>query len=250
MKYIENEFQIITNNLNCPYHVNSELEFIIATKGKINVFHEGFCETIFVGEASLILPFHPHSFSVDENSEGKVIMFNYSVAEKLCSKFAPFSFAKYNFKLDKITFDYLNKLLVDVMENNSELIVENLLYTLFHAFLSENIAQSISSTHAEVFSKAMRYIYLNLDNDLSIGTISKKIGISPLSLRKIFSKYIGVKIGDFINNVKVQKSISLLKSTDLSITEIAFLCGFGSLRSFNRIFYSKINNTPSDFRKN
>ncbi len=64
-----------------------------------------------------------------------------------------------------------------------------------------------------------------------------------------FSRYFkgsaGVPFSHFLNYVRTSRAVALLREGDLSITEVAERCGFGTIRSFNRIFKEFTGYTPS-----
>ena len=55
--------------------------------------------------------------------------------------------------------------------------------------------------------------------------------------------------GKFLNNMRIEKAMTLLSASDKTVTEIAYECGFGSLRSFNRVFMAFAGKTPTAFKK-
>lgn len=68
-------------------------------------------------------------------------------------------------------------------------------------------------------------------------------------LSRAFTDSIGVRFTDFVNNVRIERSKTLLIGTKDTVIEIAFSCGFGSVRSFNRLFSAIVGCTPTDYRK-
>ena len=45
-----------------------------------------------------------------------------------------------------------------------------------------------------------------------------------------------------------EKAREMLLETELSVSEIALLCGFGSISQFNRVFREVVRQTPREFR--
>ena len=84
---------------------------------------------------------------------------------------------------------------------------------------------------------------------MTIKEVSMRLGVSRSFLISYLKNHTEINFKDFVNNVLVGKSVELLYDKNLSITEVAIKSGFGSLRSFNRVFISKIGCTPSNYRK-
>ncbi|MBU5478254.1 helix-turn-helix transcriptional regulator [Eubacterium sp. MSJ-13] len=52
----------------------------------------------------------------------------------------------------------------------------------------------------------------------------------------------------YVNHYRLEKSIFLLRNTTISITEIAYACGFSNTSYFCEIFHKYYNTTPKKFR--
>lgn len=55
--------------------------------------------------------------------------------------------------------------------------------------------------------------------------------------------------GHYLNNYRIEKASDLLKSTEDPITEIVFKSGFGSIKTFNRVFKQIRGCSPSSYKK-
>ena len=73
--------------------------------------------------------------------------------------------------------------------------------------------------------------------------------LHPDNLSKLFNAYKKMRIGDYINGLRVREAAALLGTTDQSVTDIAFEVGFESLRTFNRAFAREMNTTPEQYRR-
>jgi AraC-like DNA-binding protein len=86
------------------------------------------------------------------------------------------------------------------------------------------------------------------DPDLGMEKVAEALNISRNYLSKQFKKETGQSFPEYLNNQRLQKAKDLLKNTTLSISEIAFQCGYNSLEYFNRVFKDREKCTPGDFR--
>lgn len=68
-------------------------------------------------------------------------------------------------------------------------------------------------------------------------------------LSREFPRHFNCTFGAFIRQVRVEKSLSLLRNADLSLTEIAVACGFSDQSHFIRCFREFLGLTPKEFRK-
>jgi AraC-like DNA-binding protein len=83
---------------------------------------------------------------------------------------------------------------------------------------------------------------------LDFSALARERNVSYVWLRKAFKEVMGVALGQYHLNLKIEKAIHLLGETDLGISEIAYQTGFESLFYFSRIFRKKTSFSPSEFR--
>ena len=71
------------------------------------------------------------------------------------------------------------------------------------------------------------------------------MGFSEAYFSKFFKKIAGMTFSQYLNRVKVEEAVRLLRENKgLPVTEIAFRCGFNTIRNFNRIFKEVTGCTP------
>jgi AraC family transcriptional regulator of adaptative response / DNA-3-methyladenine glycosylase II len=90
-----------------------------------------------------------------------------------------------------------------------------------------------------------------LDGALDDGTevdLGSRLGISPRHLRRLFSEHIGVTPDGLARSARVHFARRLLDDTDLTISEVAFAAGFGSVRQLNRACRDVFHESPRALR--
>ena len=93
----------------------------------------------------------------------------------------------------------------------------------------------------ELLKKAVCYIRHNYQTDININDIAEYASISERYLRKLFSQNLNLSPLDYLNQIRINKSIELLKNTEKSVKEVCFLCGFQSPQYFSRIFKQQMH---------
>lgn len=78
---------------------------------------------------------------------------------------------------------------------------------------------------------------------------AKELNVSPSLLFKKIKALSGCSIVDFIKNVRMQKAHEMMADASLSISDIAFRCGFSSVGYFSTVFKKHFGCTPSEARK-
>lgn len=89
-----------------------------------------------------------------------------------------------------------------------------------------------------------------LRSNLTLDELSLEMGMSKKALSSFLNNRLNQNFYFYVNSFRIDKARNLLQSSDLSIKEIAFECGFVNDSHFNRIFKQHVGITPKQFRQN
>jgi AraC family transcriptional regulator of adaptative response / DNA-3-methyladenine glycosylase II len=109
-------------------------------------------------------------------------------------------------------------------------------------------AQLVPATAPELVCRAVQLI---LDGALDKGTeatLGSRLGVSARHLRRLFAAHLGVTPDGLARSARAHFARRLLDDTDLSITQVAFAAGYGSLRQFNRVCHEVFRASPRELR--
>jgi AraC-like DNA-binding protein len=84
------------------------------------------------------------------------------------------------------------------------------------------------------------------DSEFNAETISSTIGLSRSAFFKKLKSLTGYSPSDLIKDIRLNKSMELIKTTDMTITEIAFAVGFRDSGYFGKCFRKKFNQSPKE----
>ena len=111
-----------------------------------------------------------------------------------------------------------------------------------------NYEQYLVKKDVQLLEKIHQVIEENLDNsDFNIDTIASNIGLSRSAFFKKLKSLTGLAPVDLVKEIRLNKSIELIKNTDLSISEIAFAVGFKDSGYYSKCFRKKYNQTPREY---
>jgi len=111
------------------------------------------------------------------------------------------------------------------------------------------VAGPVGGDAPELVCRAVRLI---LDGELDVGSeasLAARIGMSARHLRRLFLVHLGATPDQLARSRRAHFARRLLDDTDLTIAEVAFASGFGSLRQFNRTMRAVFRASPSDLRR-
>ena len=83
----------------------------------------------------------------------------------------------------------------------------------------------------------------------SVQYIAETLNVSPNYLSGLLKVLTGLSTQQHIHEKLIEKAKEKLSTTDLSVSEIAFELGFEHSQSFSKLFKSKINLSPLEFRQ-
>lgn len=96
--------------------------------------------------------------------------------------------------------------------------------------------------------------YFNSDDLISSGlptvqSIAEKLHVSPSYLGNLLRLHTGQNTQQHIHNKLIEKAKEKLATTSLTISEIAYELGFEHSQSFSKLFKTKTNLSPLEFRQ-
>ena len=93
------------------------------------------------------------------------------------------------------------------------------------------------------------YIAGHLCEDLSVGTLCNKYGLSQTALYQLFKRSFGASVVQIIRNERIEKAKQLLRGEKISISEVAQQVGIPDANYFTRTFKAVTGKTPKEYAK-
>jgi AraC-like DNA-binding protein len=229
-----------------PKHLHRSFEFMHVKTGQIQVTINNRVFNVKENECILILPYEIHSFSTISPSDSYISVFSPEYVKVFHNMI-------YEKVLDNPVFvlsSNVKSLIIDnVFKHNDNLLEMKACFYLIcsETIKNSNILDNIKTDY-ELLQKTLNYIQENFTDNISLKIISSKLGYSYTYLSKYLNKMLGISFVDFVNENRINYALYLLKNTELTITDIAYECGYSNIRSFNRNFVKITNTTPKVYR--
>ncbi len=96
---------------------------------------------------------------------------------------------------------------------------------------------------------ALKFVDENYMLQFPMEQLADLCHLSPTHFRRVFHEVMGRSPLDHLNNTRILRACSLLRSTEDSILSISETVGFHSVSSFNRSFMKFMQCSPRDYRK-
>lgn len=231
--------QYVSNGYGKHYHRNVEIYGVI--KGEVTVVIAGESRTLKSGQFAVINCMEMHEYIIEKEAE----IFYFHIGTAYLSIFI--SLYKHSLlprwlldaEYNKILYDQIKKLI----DNKAE-ISELKKCGICNCILSDIVSYYgvmpggyDNKTH-DLIEEIIQYIYVHYAEDITLKSLAQQFFMEPKLLSKKISRYIGVDLRVFINDIRAQKALQMINDPNMrGVTkkEIARLCGINSPRSFYRI---------------
>lgn len=87
------------------------------------------------------------------------------------------------------------------------------------------------------------------NEQVSLSELSLATETHPATISKHFRRYFSCTLGEYLRKIKIDKSIPLVKDSAMSLTDIAYHCGFTDQSHFTKTFKQVTGFLPREFRK-
>ncbi|MCF0148289.1 MAG: helix-turn-helix transcriptional regulator [Clostridium sp.] len=235
-------------NFDFPKHLHRSFELVYVKSGSLQVSINNRIFEVKEDECIIILPYEIHSFLTNDYSDSYICVFS----PEYIKTFHSMVYGKYvDNPVFALNFDFKSSIIENIFKSKPNLIeMKAYLYLICSEVLkNSNIIENEKNDY-ELLHKTLNYIQDNFKKDISLQDIAKRFGYSYTYLSKYLNNTLGISFVEFINENRINYSMYLLKNTDDTITDIAYACGYSSIRSFNRNFLKITNITPKLYRKN
>lgn len=122
------------------------------------------------------------------------------------------------------------------------------LYELIADILEQNLSESIGSKSYHTVMPAIHYIDINYAENITLESLAKLCAMSQTNFRRVFTAVCGISPIQYLLNVRMNHAKEYLSQGDLTITEVAILCGFKDVEHFCRTFKKRTGLTAGNMR--
>lgn len=112
-----------------------------------------------------------------------------------------------------------------------------------------SIVRTVHNAGAGAVAEGLKYIESNFTSQISVGTLAEKCAMSETSFRRNFKEITGESPVKYINSLKIAKAKELLKSSEITIDEIADFLSFYDKAYFYKVFKNAVGVTPAEYRR-
>jgi AraC-like DNA-binding protein len=256
---------------NYPFHWHTYLEILYLEKGKLDVSINGTAYALREGDIVIVNPDLIHGyFNVSQDTHTILFLTGFEMFDQLSGDLrdntnetsifgrktiiTPAHDPEIHKKVVPLIYalrdEYLNK------KDGFRLAIKKILYEIALLFLREippeprNAGKKgIAYSNFPALERTFTYLHEHYDDPgITLAGASRIALLSKFYFSRFFRERTGMTFHTYLSRLRVSRSQELLFETDMTITDIAYCCGFASLKTFNRLFRSYTGVCPSSFR--
>ena len=249
-----------------PPHLHNAMEIVCVTKGTLEL---GVGQELYhmeTGDIGVVFPDVIHHYQVFSSEVNEAVFINapqmiFGRFENVLRNKAPqYPVVKSDVIPDEV---YRAVESIDVIPDEVYRAVESIIDTkqndiwVVQAYLQIILARCIPMMKLvekskigsdDIIYRTVSYISANFNKSISLDGMAHDLGVSKFSLSRLFSKTFHSSFNQYVNEARLGYACQRIETTDDTLTEISMDSGFGSLRTFNRVFKEKYRLTPSEYR--
>jgi len=248
----ENQFIGLICDHPFPAHVHDPVEIVCPTSGDLSMTISGKQYNLMPGDIAVVFPSIPHSYdTVSEDIQGLTLIFLPDTISEFSRTFRTMvPSAPILLKRDKAP--ELNVVIRNLMklstQESSPLQLGYLHLFLAYLFTCITLQPIEKHVQSNLSYQVLHYISEHFTEPLSLENTAHALGISRIHLSHIFSQQLHINFRQYINTLRIDRACFLLRDPGYSISQIAYLCGYGNPRTFHRAFLTQCGMPPNQYR--
>lgn len=250
-----------------PLHWHTAVEIIVPYRNIYTSVIDDVPHVIQEGDIWITAPGTLHRLIAPPTGERLVMLFDYSLIcnvqgmNSLLHTLRPYALItkeaypelnkKLRFYIDEITREYQNAMPF------TEACIYSLMIRFFAALGRANfnaadkfpgITSNKQHEYVDKFMSVCNYISDHCTENINVDDLADLAGFSKFHFARLFKQFAGMSCYEYLTQKRISYAERLLIQPDISITEVAMRSGFNSLSTFNRIFKTAKNCTPSEYK--
>lgn len=242
------------SHLEFPVHLHNALELVWLTRGSTTVVGDGDPLLLSQGDIFVAFPGQVHGYRDRGDTEGYVLIVpmtpyleNYRT---LLEQNRPRRPVLSKGSWEHTGVDKLLQMAADDAQTASQKMMQGYILLILEKLLPLMELGSCSVGNADATQSLLLYINRHYTEPLTRQDIAKAIGYHESYISHIFSDVLHTTLTDYITTLRMDDARRLLSDTRLTVSQIALSLGFGSIRTFNRVFLQQTGITPTAYRAN
>lgn len=239
-------------NLHNLAHWHMETELIYIEKGDAVISHNDAEYHLQTGDLIYINSAQIHYINCNENCIVKILMFH--------GDFLPESLQEIYMRQAVLKSSYhFSEIFTSIIKEQEEKppyyierchnLLQQLLIEIYRNETTDKFYAINKNVNLLDYKGLLSEIQKNYA-DITFSQAASFMGLSESYFSKYFHKLSGMTFSRYLNIIRIENAIALLKAKKMTVTEISYTCGFETIRHFNRVFKDITGYTPKNMPDN
>lgn len=244
-------------------HHHIEYELFYLSSGDVSFVIEGEEYKLHAGDAVFLQPNTDHYLKKEPDNvyHFYAIVFDLEVlgppGDKMRTIFESIRLYRY-MNLNSEIVDKIKQASEAIKDNQfgNDFILKSVLFDFISYALKTNQYMEVGSSGAGATNKGgnsiegvLSYIAEHYREPISLDDVMEISSYSKSHFIRLFKKYVGVNLTDYINQFRIEKACLDLIYTTKNVTQVAIENGFNTVQYFSKIFKDYMDCTPKQYQK-
>jgi AraC-like DNA-binding protein len=223
--------------------------FIAVLDGHCRISVDGASHVLSAGEGVVVFPYQLHHYELRGGEERSWLCFSFDCGSSHWLQ----HLKNRSFALASEQWRSLEEVLGLWLEGEEDTSVRLLLQA---ALLLQRVSPrtamrkpSANGSRSPLVDQVHRLLVEAKAEPLSLRSIAEQVGLSESHLRRKFLESSGVSIGKYLRQCRARLAAAQLDAGSMTLTEIAWEYGYGSLANFSRAFRRETGMSPREYRQ-
>ena len=253
------------NNYISEYHWHNDLEFMYMEEDSRDIYINGTKIHINAGQGLFINSSRMHRIYIDESEcryitiriDPQVFTRNYELGSAYFDR--KFGSTNIDYLLLDPSIDWQNNIIERIAEiyKKQETVDSRPLSSISTALsllevlgnhIPDSAQSSVNKNDYDSFTAMTQYIREHIAEKIQIEDIAHAGHVSRAKVYTLFYNFSSQSLNTYLMNYRVEKSANMLRGTNLSIADIATMCGFRTPSYFASVFRKEKGVTPREYR--
>lgn len=222
---------------NCMFeaHMHRDYELILLLRGTLELTVERQTVTVQAPMCAVVLKDQVHSIRSLKDTTAIVHVFSGDTVPAFSQTVSAKAGTTFTFSPPEDALRYYVRNFV-LLQDYSPYTIKGILYIILGHFLAQTEFTSVQNRQNDLIASIFSYIGSHYRENITLDDVAAFCGYNAHYISRIFASAIGINFRKVVNGYRLAHALGLMQDTNLSMTEIALASGFGSVRSFNRVY--------------
>lgn len=260
MKYYTDEnnaygFSLYENaipaGMSFPLHWHDYIEFEILISGTAEHIYNDRSYTLEPGNAYMMCYYDFHELTALTDVQLYSLHFHKNLLDSEITQFLDYN--KFHCKFNKAETQHIVHRIRELAEEADQklpfqtLITKNIITEIVIAMIRKSTSNAIPSAPLPI-QQAIDYLNAHFLEKITLEELAAQLSFSANYLGMLFKNQIGCSFNQYVNTLRLKYACSLLRSSDMTVKEVAFASGYSSVEYFMYAFKQKMQITPGKYR--